>query len=369
MAKVAVEDLSGTSTPVTANPYDGLIQACNNDPKQIQARYQHHRISRNAQQKDKILSPKFPGWILDDTLTKLDGPQRDADFEDPRNCLVFWARPTSKIKHLIQVVQQKLKDAVPDIWLMPIDNLHMTALEIAHSLTPPQIEALAAKLLPASQMIADYPSNPRHSARLIKPSLSFDAAALALSFVPAAGEALPSPNLPSAASRKAQDDDYTYHHLRRDVYSLVTKAGIEVGSRYVVPSAHLTIARFNTPNPFDPENPLDAAAGRDEMKRMKLLKEMETINSWLEQEFWPRPARPRRSVTQILGDGHTDVNGEDRMRGESPGEAEDAETTMMEAIKPGGEWIVGEEKGLDFRKGTLWYGGGETIYLGKGTGH
>jgi hypothetical protein len=29
---------------------------------------------------------------------------------------------------------------------------------------------------------------------------------------------------------------------------------------------------------------------------------------------------------------------------------------------------VGEERGLDFRKGTLWYGGGETVRLGVGFG-
>lgn len=32
MAKVAFEDLSGTTTPLTENPYDGLIQAADNDP-------------------------------------------------------------------------------------------------------------------------------------------------------------------------------------------------------------------------------------------------------------------------------------------------------------------------------------------------
>lgn len=32
MANIAYEDLSGTSTPVTTNPYDGIIQACKNDP-------------------------------------------------------------------------------------------------------------------------------------------------------------------------------------------------------------------------------------------------------------------------------------------------------------------------------------------------
>ena len=31
MAKVAIEDLSGASTPVTANPYDGLINVVDGD--------------------------------------------------------------------------------------------------------------------------------------------------------------------------------------------------------------------------------------------------------------------------------------------------------------------------------------------------
>ena len=68
----------------------------------------------------------------------------------------------------------------------------------------------------------------------------------------------------------------------------------------------------------------------DVEKRKHWLNEIELINHWLEAEFWPK--------------------GNDK-------------------IKPGGEWIVGEEKGLDFRKGTLWYGGGETVYLGKGFAH
>ena len=31
MAKIAIEDLSGATTPVTANPYDGLIHAVEGD--------------------------------------------------------------------------------------------------------------------------------------------------------------------------------------------------------------------------------------------------------------------------------------------------------------------------------------------------
>jgi hypothetical protein len=149
--------------------------------------------------------------------------------------------------------------------------------------------------------------------------LSYDSAALALSFVPAAGEGL-------INGRTAADDHYTYHHFRRDLYAAITAAGVNVASRYVVPSAHLTVARFNSPNVFGGD-PMDAEVTLDMKKRKHWIHEIELINDWLRNEFWPQEDHP---------------------------------------IKAGGEWIVGEEKGLDFRKGTLWYGGGETIYLGKG---
>ena len=113
MAKVAIEDLSGTTTPVTSNPYDGLITATNRDPAKLQARYQLHRITRNDQQKAKILSPDFDGWILDEHLIKLDGVQKDPSYVDPRHCLVFWARPPKRVRMLVKIIQQKLKDAAP----------------------------------------------------------------------------------------------------------------------------------------------------------------------------------------------------------------------------------------------------------------
>lgn len=198
---------------------------------------------------------------------------------------------------------------------MPIDNLHMTAMEVAHSLTELEIDSLVKALLPKSKEIADLSKR----ARLIKPMLSYDSAALALSFVPAAGESL-------MHGRTAAEDHYTYHHFRRDLYAAITAAGVNVSSRYVVPSAHLTIARFNTPNVFGGD-PMDADITLDMKKRKHWIHEIEMINDWLHNGFWPQEDHP---------------------------------------IKAGGEWVVGEEKGLDFRKGTLWYGGGETIYLGKG---
>jgi vesicle-fusing ATPase len=204
---------------------------------------------------------------------------------------------------------------------MPPDNLHITAMEVTHSKTAEEIDHLVELLKPNAQAIADYPAT--HCARLIKPMISYDAAALALSWVPAAGEGL-------CHNRIATEDDYTYHHLRRDLHSLITKVGVPVGSRYVVPSAHLTIARFNSPNPFGGD-PMDTSEGVSMKNRKHWLSEIDMINKWLEAEYWPQSK-----------DEHD------------------------EGLMPGGEFILGDEKGLDFRKGRLWYGDGESVYVGKG---
>lgn len=184
----------------------------------------------------------------------------------------------------------------------------MTALEIAHSLTKDQIEALVEQIHPHAQEIASYTYD--HRARLVKPHLNYDSQSLALQFLPAIGE--PRTSL--------GEDSYTYHHLRRDLFSKVQAAGIKVGSRYVTPSAHLTICRFVTTR--------ETAEGEVDLAKVEMfVATIDEINEWLKKEYWPTE------------------NG----------------------IKEGGEWIVGKEKGLECRKGTLWYGsGGETVCLGKG---
>ncbi|GAB7347638.1 hypothetical protein MBLNU459_g4507t1 [Dothideomycetes sp. NU459] len=315
-ASYTFEDFSGAGPSVSDNPYDGLIESCNNDVSQIQARYDTHRTARAKQQKEKLLAPDFPGVTIDTILKRLEDPTIEPGFKDWRHCLVFWARPPQKLKEVIAEVQKRLKAVSPNLWVMPPNSLHMTALEITHSLTAAEIDALVDQMRAGISEITDYTMS--HRARLVKPSVSYDAQALALSFLPAAGE-------PSGADCSTADDAYSYHHLRRDLFALASATGVKVASRYVVPSAHLTIGRFIEPSDFETS---DGKGKVDHSRMAELVKAVDEINEWLKAEFWPH-------------------DGAD--------------------IKKGGEWIVGEEKGLDFRHGALWYGnGGETVRLGKG---
>ncbi|EME42188.1 hypothetical protein DOTSEDRAFT_73117 [Dothistroma septosporum NZE10] len=294
------EDLSGSTanTTPTDNPYQDLIESCKNESGQIQQRYSVHRTNRNSQQKTKLLAPDFPGVTIDTILAKLENPQDNPDYQDPRHCLVFWARPTLAVRNLIGMVQVKLKEVVPNLWIMPSSSLHMTALEVTHSLTAPEIDVLVRTMNPHAQEICNYTL--QHQARLVKPMVSFDAQAFALSWLP------------------AENGEYTYHHLRRDLFTLVSKTGVTVASRYVIPSAHLTVGRFIE------AGDLEAQDGTVTIEKVaELIKVIEEINQWLQKEYWSQ--------------------------------------------KEGIEWVVGEEKGLEFRKGPLWYGaGGETVQLGKG---
>jgi vesicle-fusing ATPase len=198
--------------------------------------------------------------------------------------------------------------------MMPRDNTHITVLEVTHSKTAPEIRSIVDAIRDQVPAITNYTHD--HRSRLIKPLIGFDASALALSFVPAAGDGL-------HAGRKPEDDKYTYHHLRRDVFGLLHDAGVQVDSRYVVPSSHLTIGRFITVEDFAKQD------GSCDPSKMKLfIDKIEEINAWLEKEFWPE---------------HNN-----------------------DTIPEGGEFYVGEETGLHCRSGTLWYGGGDEVHRGKG---
>ncbi|KAF2711783.1 hypothetical protein K504DRAFT_428547 [Pleomassaria siparia CBS 279.74] len=323
-------DLSGISTTAFKNPYDTLIRACDDDAAAVQEKYTVHRTTRNAQQKAKMLAADFPGVTIDPILARLTDQTIEPGYVDPRHCLVFWGRPTKSVKALIKKVQDQLLTVAPNLWLMPQECLHITALELTHSKTAPEIQHLINCMSTAIPNIVSHTQD--HRARLIKPLISYDASAIALSFVPGAGESLPK-------GRTVKDDDYTYHHLRRDLHHLCTQTGVQVDSRYVVPSSHLTIGRFIV------SKDLETAGKPDPKKMERLIKKIEQINALLERDYWPRG----------IGEANEDVDEDD-----------DDEEEEEDEIEEGGEWLVGKETGLTCRFGTLWYGGGEAIASGKG---
>lgn len=194
---------------------------------------------------------------------------------------------------------------------MPPHRMHLTTLEVTHSRTAGEISAIVNHMRPTLPALTSFTFS--HRARLVKPMISYDLAAVAVSFLPAAGEhpLHQSPASPHAADR---DDEYTYHHLRRDVFDLAQSTGVDIASRYVVPSAHITLGRYLTQEDH-------ATPGM----RERWVRAIDEVNAWLEREVWDR-----------------------------------ADAEFLE------EWIVGQERGLDARDGTLWYGGGRSIMVGEG---
>ncbi|KAK1141470.1 hypothetical protein N8T08_009010 [Aspergillus melleus] len=300
----------------TGNPFDQLVLECQNDPTEIQSRYETHRRTRNERFNIALLSRDFNGWQTDEILQKLHaqetgGGSDGEDFVDPRHNLNISALPPQHIRDLVAEIQGDIRDVASSMWFTPADYLHMTTLEIAPGRTEEEIESLVARIQRTGALseLADYAFH--HRTRLINPIISYDTSAMALSFVTAA------------------DDEYTYHHLRRDLCNSVAATGISPASRYVVPSAHITIARFITQEGFLREGSgTDAEGGVDEERVAELVERIEQTNEKLRKRYWSREKV-----------GHAPAKG---------------------------DWVVGQEQGLVFKKGRSWYGGGEKVFEGKG---
>ncbi|PLN76039.1 60S ribosomal protein L44 [Aspergillus taichungensis] len=247
------------------NPFDQLLVESQNDSTQLQERYENHRSHRNAQYQTKLLSPAFPGYQIDEILSKLhSNDSHDEPFIDPRNNLNIYARPPQHIRDLVAEVQREIQQVAPTIWVTPQDGLHMTVLEMASGQTPSEIDSRFAHLERSGVLpeLLDYPL--QHRVRLVKPTVSYDDTAMALSFLPVAGT----------------DDGYTYHHLRRDMYGRVTNTGLPVKPRYIHPSAHITIARFVTQEGFQTGGVVD----RNHVA--SLVDKVEQINRALREKYW-----------------------------------------------------------------------------------
>ncbi|KAJ5542961.1 hypothetical protein N7461_008964 [Penicillium sp. DV-2018c] len=270
--------------------------------KQLQLAYETHRTNRNGFFGNQIRQRGFHEWKEDEILSKvLEAEKGLTDFVDPRHNLAFWARPPQHIRELIHKIQKRIGPLIgPGLWIVPSDHLHMTTLEIRSELTGPEIDEIASSLAQSGlvEELANYTL--AHRARLVKPVISFDTSAIALSFVPAAGEE-------DLNEYSGKDDRFTYHHLRSDLYDIVTRSGCNIAARYTVPSAHITIARFVRSSGLG-----DGRVSPDEAARraLRLVDEIEELNQELRSGVWKRLGDPSQ-----------------------------------------GEWVVGHEKGLELIKG------------------
>ncbi|OJK03377.1 hypothetical protein ASPACDRAFT_111122 [Aspergillus aculeatus ATCC 16872] len=320
-----------STTDQTSNPFNELIAECHNDPTRLQARYEAHRTNRNIQQKERLLDPSFSGWQIDDILARLheqanneQGSTATAPFIDPRHSLTILARPPQHIRDLVAEIQREIRDVAPSLWFTPSDYLHMTTLEIASCRTEPEIDGLVTRLQRSGIIPQLTDCTFHHRTRLFKPVISYDATAMALSFVPETGGDM----MGHAHEKEGHDDQYTYHHLRRDVSAQIAAIGLPMKPRYIAPSAHITIARFITREGFLLETPGPAGVEQVNKDQIALLiRKFESINERLRAEYWPSEREP---------------------------------------IPRKGEWIVGEERGLEVCVGRSFYGGGECAHVGKG---
>ncbi|CAI7640410.1 unnamed protein product [Penicillium glandicola] len=290
---------------VTAeNQFQQLITSSENDPERLQIAYEAHRSNRNAVFRNQICQVGFNEWKEDEILSKvLEVEKGLTDSIDPRHNLAFWARPPQHIQDLVYKIQQEIGPLIgPGLWLVPPDHLHMTTLEIRSSLTGPEIDEIASSLEMSGVVteLANYTLT--HRARLVKPVISYDTSAIALSFVPAAGEE-------DRSEYGGKDDQFTYHHLRSDLYNIVTQSGCPIAARYTVPSAHITIARFITPS--GPKQGQSDSPKEVSEKASRLIHEIEDLNHELRSNVWRRLGNPSQ-----------------------------------------GQWVIGHEKGLELMKGT-----------------
>jgi hypothetical protein len=191
----------------------------------------------------------------------------------------------------------------------------MTTLEMLPARSLSEVEELENFLKEHAplQDIVNYTLT--HRARLVRPIVSYDASALALSFIPAVDTdhgVVGKPN-----------HSYSYQHLRSDLYDIVTEAGCQLEARYTVPSAHVTIARFVRPVGWSETEPEEASLFLN--RAHELVATIEDINQELKSDDWKRFGNPSR-----------------------------------------GEWVVGQEQGLELMKGRSWYGKGESVLIGEG---
>ncbi|SCV39897.1 uncharacterized protein FFB14_07333 [Fusarium fujikuroi] len=291
------------SRPASLNPYDKIIDSLAGNPTRIQALFEEERNDRNNEAKEKLLGEEFRGVNVDEILVNT---LKNPKYQDPRNCLCIWARPSFQVKDIALQCQLMLKRLSPNLWLTPQDCLHMTVIVVALSITPKELVDKTIKFKPCLKKLASIFHG--QQIRLVKPKLSFNEGGVALSFVPAADE--------ETQDIRTKTTDYTYLHLRRDIFALCSEKGVDAETQKGATACHITLARFITQEDHNRNgNPSQEAMA-------SWVTGIEEINEMLAQKYWPH-------------------------EGSVPPES--------------GSWVIDGRRSLDIRAGTIWYGGGQSL--------
>ncbi|KLO86271.1 uncharacterized protein FFB20_05441 [Fusarium fujikuroi] len=291
------------SRPASLNPYDKIIDSLAGNPTRIQALFEEERNDRNNEAKEKLLGEEFQGVNVDEILVNT---LKNPKYQDPRNCLCIWARPSFQVKDIALQCQLMLKRLSPNLWLTPQDCLHMTVIVVALSITPKELVDKTIKFKPCLKKLASIFHG--QQIRLVKPKLSFNEGGVALSFVPAADE--------ETQDIRTKTTDYTYLHLRRDIFALCSEKGVDAETQKGATACHITLARFITQEDHNRNgNPSQEAMA-------SWVTRIEEINEMLAQKYWPH-------------------------EGSVPPES--------------GSWVIDGRRSLDIRAGTIWYGGGQSL--------
>lgn len=295
------------SRPAGLNPYDKIIDSLAGSPTRIQALFEEERNDRNNEAKEKLLGEEFQGVSIDEILVNT---LKNPKYQDPRNCLCIWARPSFQVKDIALQCQLMLKRLSPNLWLTPQDCLHMTVIVVALSITPKELVDKTIKFKPCLKKLASIFHG--QQIRLVKPKLSFNEGGVALSFVPAADE--------ETQDSRTKTTDYTYLHLRRDIFALCSEKGVDAETQKGATACHITLARFITQEDHNRNgNPSQEAMA-------SWVTGIEEINEMLAQKYWPH-------------------------EGSVPPDS--------------GSWVIDGRRSLDIRAGTIWYGGGQSLDLGS----
>ncbi|KJF60707.1 uncharacterized protein CIMG_13157 [Coccidioides immitis RS] len=128
------------------------------------------------------------------------------------------------------------------MWFPESSRLHLSVLEISHRHPMTHLKAIYSQMgTDLLREMLNYPAvfatgSGQKRARLGKPMLVFDKVGVAIGFVPTG------------------EDQYTYHHLRTDLYGMALRSGVKMDTCYTACTAHMTLGRFVSTTTFDSDS-------------------------------------------------------------------------------------------------------------------